>query len=119
MKTKSKTSLDIQLARLVGDARDYATGKTAVKTTLVTGDGSRATLWERLPEAKRRRARQERFKMLRADLGLTQIRMAEALRVSANTLKGWEAGKPIPEVAFVLAELLHDLPAVRKRLLAA
>lgn len=63
--------------------------------------------------------RREYFKTLRADLGLTQTRMAEALRVSVNTLKGWEAGKPMPEVAFVLAELLHDIPAVRKRLLVA
>lgn len=82
-----------------------------------SADGTRTTMWERLPEAKRRHARREHFKGLRADLGLTQTQMAEAMRVSVNTLKGWEGGKPIPEVAFVLAELLHDIPAVRKRLL--
>lgn len=119
MKTKIPTSLDGQLARMVRDARDHATGKTAQRTTVFSADGTRTTMWERLPEAKRRRARREHFKGLRADLGLTQTRMAEALRVSVNTLKGWEGGKPIPEVAFVLAELLHDIPAVRKRLLVA
>lgn len=116
---KKNTSLDHKFKEMLDSAKAYAAGKTALRTTIMTSDGSREIFWESLPEARAREIRQTQFKSMRADLGLTQDRMAAAMRVSVNTLKGWEAGKPIPAIAFVLAELLHDIPGVRKRLLAA
>jgi DNA-binding transcriptional regulator YiaG len=113
-----KSSLDDTLKRLVQETKDYAAGKTRLKTTLLSPTGERSVFYESLPEAKARRARRDQFKAIRSMLGLTQPKMAQALRVSVNTLKGWEAGKPIPEVAMTLAEVLNDFPAVRKKLTA-
>ncbi|MEO6096789.1 MAG: helix-turn-helix domain-containing protein, partial [Fibrobacteria bacterium] len=63
--------------------------------------------------------RLDHFKAIRAELGLSQAGMAKVLRVATKTLQGWEIGKPIPEPVFMLMELIHEMPAVRKRLLAA
>lgn len=64
--------------------------------------------------------RLEAFKRIREHLGLSQAGMAAALQVSKRTVESWEGRRrEIPEPMMVLAELLRDLPAVRKRLLAA
>lgn len=115
MPTK-KNPVDEKLKRMYQDAEDYAAGKVAHRTWILTSTGERVMLYETLPEFRAREERYRQFKMMRATLGLTQSKMAAALRVSVNTLKGWEAGKPIPEVAFTLAEVLRDFPAVRKKL---
>jgi DNA-binding transcriptional regulator YiaG len=115
---QKQKSLDDVLKRAYEDVKDYVAGKTAARTTIMTTTGDRIVFYETLPESKVRVARHKKFKAMRAKLALTQPQMAAALRVSVNTLKGWEAGKPIPDVAFTLAEVLHDFPAVRKKLLA-
>ena len=114
-----KSNLDKQLEKSSRSLKAYTAGKTSLQTTILVPSGERAVFMETLPEAKARRERLARFKAIRSDLELTQPDMAAALQVSTNTLKGWEAGKPIPDMAIVLAQLLHDMPAVRKRLLAA
>ncbi|MDB5046985.1 MAG: hypothetical protein JWO30_56 [Fibrobacteres bacterium] len=64
--------------------------------------------------------RVDAFKSIRNELHLSQAGMAEALQVSKRTVESWEGRKrEIPEPMLVLAELLRDVPAVRKRLLAA
>ncbi len=45
--------------------------------------------------------------------------MAKVPRVATKTLQGWEIGKPIPDPVYLLVELIHEVPAVRKRLLVA
>jgi DNA-binding transcriptional regulator YiaG len=118
MKKKSKT-LDAQLEQALKDLKGYQGGKTKFKTTLVSKDGTRNSWLESGPEEKSRRERLLRFKSMRSELGLSQSEMATALHVSTKTVQGWEIGNPIPDPLFILAELIHDLPAVRKRLLAA
>lgn len=62
----------------------------------------------------------ESFKKIRESLGLSQGDMATALQVSKRTVESWEGHRrEIPEPMMILAELLRDLPAVRRRLLAA
>ena len=119
MKTKSIPSLSKQLAQGVKDIKAWKAGKKKFRTHLVEKDGTRTTWMESGTEAKIRKQRLEQFKAMRADLGLSQSEMAGALRVSTKTVQGWEIGNPIPASGFTMAELLHDLPAVRKRLLAA
>jgi DNA-binding transcriptional regulator YiaG len=51
---------------------------------------------------------------------MTQKAMADVLQVSKRTVESWESGvRNIPEPMMVLTELLRDVPAVRKRLMAA
>ena len=114
--TTRKNTVDEQLKKSLRSLKTYAAGKTALKTTILSPTGEKAVFKETLSEAKGRRERLAQFKSMRADLRLTQSQMAAALHVSEYTLKGWEAGKPIPEVAFVLAEVLHDFPLVRQKL---
>lgn len=104
---------------LAQEVRDWKAGKVKLRTSMLEANGTRTTWEESGPEANARRERTARFKAMRADLGLTQAELAAAIHVSKKTLQGWEIGKPIPDTPFILAELLHDLPAVRKRLLAA
>ena len=111
-----KNAVDEQMKKNWKSLKAYAAGKADLKTTILSPIGGRTIFRENLTEAKERRKRLARFKTMRADLGLTQFQMAMALHVSENTLKGWEAGKSIPEVAFVLAEVLHDFPPVSRRL---
>ena len=87
--------------------------------TVIAKDGTRTTFAESGPEEKFRRERLKLFKAIRADLGLSQSGMAAALHVSTKSIQGWEIGNPIPEPILILTQLLHDLPEVRKRLLAA
>ena len=64
--------------------------------------------------------RVEAFKKIREGLGQSQSGMAGVLQVSKRTIESWEARRrEIPEPIMVLCELLRDLPAVRKRLIAA
>ena len=106
-------------AGLAQEVKDWTSGKMRLRTSMLNDDGTR-TVWEESgPEEKARLKRLARFKAMRADLGVTQAQMAAALHVALKTLQGWEIGKPIPEVAYVLAEVLHDVPAVRRKLLVA
>ncbi len=118
MKKKIPT-LKAQLEQASKDQKKYKAGKMSFRTTLIAKDGTRTVWKETGPEEKTRRERLIRFKSMRADLGLSQLEMAAALHVSIKTVQGWEIGNPIPEPLFILTELFHDLPAVRKRLLAA
>lgn len=113
-----KKKTENRYAGMAQEARDWASGKARLRTSMLNDDGTRTVWKESGHEARVRQARRARFKAMRANLGLTQAQMAVALHVALKTLQGWEAGKPIPEVAYVMAELLHDVPAVRKRLLA-
>lgn len=116
---KKMPTLKTQLEQALKDVKAYKVGKMKFRTTAVGKDGIRTTWKESGPEEKVRRERLNSFKEMRADLGLSQSEMAATLHVSTKTVQGWEIGNPIPEPLFILAELLHDLPAVRKRLLAA
>jgi DNA-binding transcriptional regulator YiaG len=107
-------------AGLAQEAKDWAAGRKQLRTTLIDKAGGRTVFRASGPELKARQARMEGFKKMRVDLGLSQPAMADALHVGVGTLRNWEYGRrEIPDVAWVLAQLLHDLPAVRKRLLAA
>ncbi len=107
-------------AGMAQEAKDWAAGKKQLRTTLIDEAGERTLFRASGPELKVRQAKVEGFKKIRADLGLSQPAMANALHVGVGTLRNWEYGRrEIPEVAWVLAQLLHELPAVRKRLLAA
>lgn len=104
---------------LLNEVKDWKSGKARWKTTLLEKDGTRTVFEESLPESRKREANSALLKSIRAELDLTQAEMAKALHVSPRSIQGWEIGRPIPEPVLVLAELLHDFPAVRKRLLAA
>jgi DNA-binding XRE family transcriptional regulator len=104
---------------LLDEVKDWKAGKIRWKTTLLEKDGTRTVFEESLPESRKREANSVLLKSIRAELDLTQAEMAKALHVSPRSIQGWEIGRPIPEPVLVLAELLHDVPAVRKRLLAA
>jgi DNA-binding transcriptional regulator YiaG len=107
-------------AGLAQEAKHWAAGRKKLRTTLIDEGGGRTFFRASGPELKERQARVEGFKKIRADLGLSQPAMAAALHIGVGTLRNWEYGRrEIPEVAWVLAQLLHDVPAVRKRLLAA
>lgn len=118
MKKKIPTVSE-QLEMVAKDIKDWKAGKAKLKTTLLEKDGTRTIWHESLPEEKMRRARQATLQAIRADLALSQSQMAAGLRIATKTLQGYEIGKPVPDSILVLAELLRDLPAVRKRLLAA
>jgi DNA-binding transcriptional regulator YiaG len=118
MKKKIPT-LKPQLDQGLKDIKAYKAGKLKFRTTIVAKDGARTTWQESGPEEKKRRDRLVHFKKMRADLGLSQSEIASALHVSTKSVQGWEIGNPIPEPLMILTELLHDLPAVRKKLLAA
>lgn len=99
---------------------EYLAGKTKWRTTLIDDEGVRTVFWASGPDLKERRARTESLKKLRDELDLSQPEMAKAIGVGLGTLRNWEYGRrKIPNTAMILMKLLHDLPAVRKRLLAA
>jgi DNA-binding XRE family transcriptional regulator len=118
MKKKAPT-LKTQLEQALKDAKSYKAGKVKFRTTMVGKDGNRTSFAESGPEEKIRRERLNLFKAMRAGLDLSQSEMAAALHVSIKSIQGWEIGNPIPEPILILTQLLHDLPEVRKRLLAA
>lgn len=115
-KTKEKPN---RFEGLLDDVKDWKAGKSKWRTTLLEKDGTRTVFEETLPESKTRQAKATRLKAIRTDLGITQVELAGALQVSPRSIQGWEIGRPMPEMVLLLAELLHDMPAVRKRLLAA
>lgn len=99
---------------------EWKSGRLRMKASVHEVDGTIGATWEESgPEYLERRKRLEQFKSIRSNLDLSQSEMAAALHVATKTLQGWEIGKPIPDPVFILAELMRDLPAVRKRLLAA
>ena len=116
---KKAPALKTQLENAIKDVIAYKAGKAKFRTTTIAKDGTRTTFLESGPEEKVRRERLNLFKSLRADLKLSQSEMATALHVSTKSIQGWEIGNPIPEPILILTQLLHDLPEVRKRLLAA
>jgi DNA-binding transcriptional regulator YiaG len=116
---KKAPILKAQLERALQDAKAYKAGKVKFRTTTIAKDGTPTTFSESGPEEKIRRERLMLFKAMRRDLGLSQSEMAAALHVSIKSVQGWEIGNPIPEPILILVQLLHDLPEVRKRLLAA
>lgn len=80
----------------------------------------RKEIQEAAAHTLRQLKRIEAFKRIREHLDLSQAAMAAALQVSKRTVESWEGHRrEIPEPMMVLAELLRDLPAVRRRLLAA
>jgi DNA-binding transcriptional regulator YiaG len=109
-----------RFVHLEAELKDWKAGKTKLKVSILDEDGKGRYSWEESgPESRIRLERLAQFKAIRSELGLSQSAFAKALRVATKTLQGWEIGKPIPEPVFVLVELIHDIPAVRKRLLAA
>jgi DNA-binding transcriptional regulator YiaG len=116
---KRKNGKANRFSKLEEHVKDWAAGKIKFKASVLEKEGSRTQWNESGPENKARKERLIRFKAIRADLGLSQSGMAAVLHVATKTLQGWEIGKPIPEPVLILAELIHDMPAVRKRLLAA
>lgn len=80
----------------------------------------RQEIQEAAANTLRQLKRIDAFRRIRESLGLSQASMASALQVSKRTVESWEGHRrEIPEPMLVLAELLRDLPAVRRRLLAA
>ena len=116
-KKKTETNRFVGLEKSV---KDWKAGKIRFKVSILDDDGKGRFSWEESgPESKARYERLAQFKAIRAELGLSQSGMAKVLHVATKTLQGWEIGKPIPDPVFILVELIHDMPAVRKRLLAA
>jgi len=117
---KKKKAESNRLAGLERSFKDWKSGKIKFKASILNEDGKGRFSWEESgPEYKKRLERLALFKAIRAELGLSQAGMAKVLRVATKTLQGWEIGKPIPDPIFILVELIHEMPAVRKRLLAA
>jgi DNA-binding transcriptional regulator YiaG len=95
-------------------------GETRLRITRMDKDGKRAVFHATKAELDERTKRLQAFLAIRSELRLSQSEIAAALRVATSTVQGWEIGRRlIPESTFTLAELLRDMPAVRKRLLAA
>jgi DNA-binding transcriptional regulator YiaG len=119
MKQRIKKSKS-RFSGLDAEFKAWKAGTKKLRTTVSVGKSERVAFRASEPELKTRLVRMTEFKKLRDGLGLSQIEMAEALHVNFRTLQGWEIGKSsVPDPVLILAELLHDLPAVRKRLLAA
>lgn len=116
---KKKKMSSNRFSALEQSIADWKRGKVKFKASIPEKDGTRTTWSESGLDYQVRRKRLALFKSIRADLGLSQSEMASVLQVATKTLQGWEIGKPIPGPVMVLAELLHDFPNVRKRLLAA
>jgi DNA-binding transcriptional regulator YiaG len=105
MKKKKTPTLDTQLDKALEDIQNWKAGKTKFRTTLVEKDGHRTVLSESQPDSLARERRAQRIKMCRGELGLSQSQMATLLHAPFRTLQGWEAGRPIPDLALEWAEL--------------
>lgn len=102
------------------DIDEWTAGKKKFRMTLVDEDRSRSVFHASKPELASRQEKMQLFKSIRLRIGLTRDEIAAALHVSPRTVEGWEVGRRIiPEPVFILVQLLHDVPAVKKRLLAA
>ena len=103
----------------------FKAGKIKLKvTTLDPATLASEVHYETYEELKVRHESKDRaaakFKSLRKELGLSQAKLAQALRVPKRTLEAWEAARfPINPTAEVLAQIMRDVPAVRHRLIAA
>jgi len=99
---------------------DWKAGKKKLKTTLLDEAGGRTVILASEPELNERARRSEVVKKIRANLKMSQPQMAKAMHVTTGAVRDWEYGRRlIPEAMLILAELLRDMPAVRRRLLAA
>jgi DNA-binding transcriptional regulator YiaG len=106
-------------ADLVHDLKDFKAGKKKLKTTLIDKGGIRTVIHASSPELEVRAQRTNAFIKIRSDLNLSQPAMAAALHISPATVRNWEYGRRlIPEAMLILAELIRDVPAVRRRLMA-
>jgi len=80
----------------------------------VTDFTQTGTLWERAFarfRAKHRLLSPAEIRALRRDLSLTQTELAHLLRLGANTVSRWEAGRNVQTGAMdVLLRLLRDVP---------
>jgi DNA-binding transcriptional regulator YiaG len=105
---------------LAQELREWKSGKRKLRTTLLDDGGGRTVFRASAPELDERERRAIAFKKIRIDLALSQPEMAKAMHVGTGTVRNWEyERRMVPEAMLILAELLRDLPAVRKRLLAA
>ena len=81
----------------------------------VTDLAQTGVLWERAfarYRAKHRLLAADEIRALRRRLGLTQAGLAHLLRLGANTVSRWEAGRNVQTGAMdVLLRLLRDVPA--------
>ena len=107
-------------AGLAQELREWKSGKRKLRTTILDDGGGRTIFRATAPESNERERRAEGIKKIRLDLALSQPEMAKAMHVGTATIRNWEyERRMVPEAMLILAELLRDLPAVRKRLLAA
>jgi DNA-binding transcriptional regulator YiaG len=102
---KKKIEKASRFAGLLQEAKDWKSGKTKWKTTLVENDGTRTILEESFPESMERQSKSVRLKSCRGELDLSQYQMASLLHAPVRTLQGWEAGRPIPDAHLHLAEI--------------
>ena len=121
MKNKSIS----RFAHLAKHVEDFKAGKTKLKVTTIDAiSKSRKIHYESYEEMIMRHQKKtmaaKEFKKVRQGLGLTQSKLAMALRVSKRTLEGWESGRfPIDPPAEVLARVMLMHPEVKRDLGAA
>jgi DNA-binding transcriptional regulator YiaG len=109
-----------RFAGLTEEFGDWKAGKKKLKTTLLDEAGGRTVIHASEPELDELARRSEAIKKIRSDLKMSQPEMAKALHVTTGAVRNWEYGRRlIPEAMLILAEMLRDMPAVRRRLLAA
>lgn len=100
------------------EIKEWKAGKKKLKSTILDEAGGRTVFLATGPELDERARRAKAIKNIRVGLKLSQPKMAKALRVGIAALRNWEYGRrKVPESMLLLAELLRDLPAVRRRLL--
>ncbi len=117
MKKKEKPN---RYAEAAEDFKAWKAGTKKFKTTILDDGGGRTVFYASEPELELRRTRTSAFKKIRLDLGLSQPDMAKAMHVGVGTIRNWEySRRAIPEAMLILAELLRDVPAVRRRMMAA
>ena len=117
---KKETEKPNRYAGLAKEMGDWKAGKKALRTTIVDEAGGVTVLHATGPELDKRQQRTEAFKKIRVEIGLSQPAMAKALHIGTATVRNWEySRRMIPEAMLILAELLRDVPAVRKRLMGA
>jgi DNA-binding transcriptional regulator YiaG len=120
MPMRKKLPKPNRYATLANDLKDFKARKKKLKTTLIDKGGTITIVHANSPELAERANRTNLFIKIRSDLDLSQPAMAAALHVSPATVRNWEYGRRlIPEAMLILAELLRDVPAVRRRLMAA
>lgn len=115
---KAKTAS--RYSGLSEEIKGWKSGTKKLKTTILDEGGGRTEVHASGPELDLRSERAVAFKKIRVDLKMSQPEMAKAMHVGTAAVRNWEYGRRlIPEAMLILAELLRDVPAVRRRLLAA